>query len=495
MVQHEKPSGPSGGNGGPVAVKAKAPVSMTAEEAKRRVAELKAKMEEMQKRAKRTAASANLAGQNKQEQTQTEKRRKLDTPMEKTLHREAPATRSETRDTPKPQTTGGPRANPYLAHLREDVQPGSFGAYDARLGEASTFHQRKERRDRLAFKLLPKGKFIEAAEAERARQAHLAFLKDRKSTDTRRHFKKLLGTSTSSDGSKGNMLENTASKLAAFTGVRPVPTLEWWDKPFSTVERKAAKARKQAPENKPDKAHDATYNDMKIEYEKTFKLVQHPVPVAPLLPAPPPRQVPLYLTKEERKRQRRQIRQEREQEKRDKVLAGLIPPPEDKIKLSNGVLGNKIATDPTKVEAYAREKMAEREKNHQMRNLASKLTPQEKWEKANRKIEEDNAKGPHVAVYKVRDLTEPPELAASNRFKMDVNAQKLGLTGCVGIVAEPIQVEGLPPQYCNLVVVEGGPRGLAKFEVQMLRRIKFPPGPDGEPGSVKVWQGGIPLAF
>jgi U4/U6 small nuclear ribonucleoprotein PRP3 len=119
------------------------------------------------------------------------------------------------------------------------------------------------------------------------------------------------------------------------------------------------------------------YTVIAIENCKTHMYVQHPVAVKALggekLEVP----LPMYLTKTERKRIRKTAREEREREKRDKMMMGLLPAPEPKFKLSNfmKVLGDQAVADPSKVEMRVLQQMRQRELNHEMRNLAAKLTP------------------------------------------------------------------------------------------------------------------------
>lgn len=134
----------------------------------------------------------------------------------------------------------------------------------------------------------------------------------------------------------------------------------------------------------------------------------------------------LYLTKKERKRIRRTAREERETEKRDKLLMGLIPAPEPKFKLSNfmKLLGDQAVADPSKVEQRVQLQMQQRQLNHEMRNQAKKLTPAERKEKKRDKLLEDTSRQVHVAIFRVADFTDP-----KHRFKVDVNAQQLNISG------------------------------------------------------------------
>ncbi|TFJ86696.1 hypothetical protein NSK_001784 [Nannochloropsis salina CCMP1776] len=231
--------------------------------------------------------------------------------------------------------------------------------------------------------------------------------------------------------------------------------------------------------------------------------------------------LPTYLTKKERKRLRRQARKEREQEKRDKIALGLMPPPEPKMNLSNfmKVLANESIADPSAVTAKIQAQIREREKNHEMRNLARKLTPEERREKKRRKIINDMKKQIEVALFRVRQLHSP-----KIRYKIDVNAQQSGLSGgeggrkggkagrregrregkrttmlpggaqtddeCPLLDSSPLPLPPLvtsPPvgavltcrdpafgeEGMHLVVVEGGPRSVRRFVKLMTRRIKW----------------------
>ena len=150
------------------------------------------------------------------------------------------------------------------------------------------------------------------------------------------------------------------------------------------------------------------------------------MPVKPLGGERPEESLPMYLTKKERKRIRRQARQERELEKRDKMMMGLIPAPETKFKLSNfmKLLGDQAVADPSKVELRVIKEMQKRQLVHEMRNLSRTLTPTERKEKKRKKLIEDTSRQVYVALFRVKDFS-----SGKLRFKVDVNAQQLNLTG------------------------------------------------------------------
>jgi U4/U6 small nuclear ribonucleoprotein PRP3 len=205
--------------------------------------------------------------------------------------------------------------------------------------------------------------------------------------------------------------------------------------------------------------------------------VQHPVAVRALGGERPEQPMPMYLTKKERKRIRKTAREEREREKRDKMMMGLIAPAEPKFKLSNfmKVLGDQAIADPSKIELRVLQQMRQRELNHEMRNLSAKLTPAERKAKRLRKLQEDTTRHVHVAVFRVNDLTDP-----KHRFKVDVNAQQHFMSGTVVLCQQPEDSgssssgsgSGSKGGF-NLVVVEGGPKGVKKFTKLMLQRIPW----------------------
>ena len=61
-----------------------------------------------------------------------------------------------------------------------------------------------------------------------------------------------------------------------------------------------------------------------------------------------------------------------------------------------------------------------------------------------------------VAIFRVKDFSDP-----KHRFKVDVNMQQLNLTGTVLLC---------PAANTNLVVAEGGPKGIKKLVHLMTNR-------------------------
>eukprot|EP00088_Acartia_fossae_P062711 TRINITY_DN75900_c0_g1_i1.p1 TRINITY_DN75900_c0_g1~~TRINITY_DN75900_c0_g1_i1.p1 ORF type:complete len:230 (+),score=42.17 TRINITY_DN75900_c0_g1_i1:29-718(+) len=156
---------------------------------------------------------------------------------------------------------------------------------------------------------------------------------------------------------------------------------------------------------------------------------------------------------------RRQNRRENWKERQDKIRLGLVLPDEPKVKMSNlmRVLGNEQVLDPTKIEAHVRAQMAKRKADHEQANAERKLTPAQKKEKVARKLKEDTSAGVSVAVYRLKNLSNP-----AKKWKLEKNCQQLYMTGTVVLY-----------QDVNVVVVEGGPKQQKKYKQLMLNRAKF----------------------
>ena len=65
---------------------------------------------------------------------------------------------------------------------------------------------------------------------------------------------------------------------------------------------------------------------------------------------------------------------------------------------------------------------------HEAANAARKLTPEARREKTIRKLKEDTSLGVHVAVFRVKELKNPQK-----KYKVDINAQQLYLTGTCAV--------------------------------------------------------------
>lgn len=193
--------------------------------------------------------------------------------------------------------------------------------------------------------------------------------------------------------------------------------------------------------------------------EGVTNLVEHPIQMKAPTAMAKPVLLPVYLTKKERKKLRRQNRREAWKEKQEKIRLGLEPPPEPKVRMSNlmRVLGTQQVQDPTKIEAHVREQMVKRQRAHEEANASRKLTAEQRRDKKVKKLKEDTSRGVHVSVYRLLSLTNP-----AKKFKVEMNAKQLFLTGCVVLY-----------RNVNLVVVEGGPKQQKKYRRLMMSRIKW----------------------
>lgn len=286
------------------------------------------------------------------------------------------------------------------------------------------------------------GTFAKAAEKGRARVAEQEFLEEMKKAG------KLDPDATAAASADGAAaLDANAVMLGARSqkGKKKldlVPDIEWWDAPFI-----------------------ASYDDVSgdkfvIRGDKITHLEEHPVQIEPPTEkgeAEPT--IPLYLTKQERKKLRTKNRVERQRDLQEQIRMGLMPAPDNKLKISNFMksLVSDAVADPTQIEADVRKQMKERMMAHEKRNNERKLAPEERKAKRMEKVEKDKAEGTHVAVFKVGDLS-----SKKNRYKVDINAAELHLTGCV-----------VHTGHMSLVVVEGGTKALKKYKKLMLQRIDW----------------------
>lgn len=271
------------------------------------------------------------------------------------------------------------------------------------------------------LELNPKGKYIAAGNELRQRAEHERQLEAKRQ-----------------EAREKNLLPDESIGEHLYKLVMP-PSVEWWDAPF---------VKGQYEELVPDN-----------EKAPVTSYIQHPVFVA----APwekhlaPPK--PLYLTKKESKRIRRNERQRRLKDQQDRIKLGLEPPPPPKVKLSNlmNVLTNEAIQDPTGVEKRVRREMDERFHKHMQQNEERKLSKEEKHEKIKDAHEKDLAKGYFTTVYRISNLDDPQHF-----FKVDINAKQLDF---VGIVLKN-------PKY-NLVIVEGGEKGIKFYKKLLTRRIPW----------------------
>jgi len=293
-----------------------------------------------------------------------------------------------------------------------------------------------------------------------------------------------------------NEADDGSSKSTGGVVVIPTPlVMEWWDVDFLpsklkkevvALERKAVAKKavqRMKIKSKSDdlsESHDhaekederkdlEAQNDLisrcfaeaSIQYSKTYKLVQHPVPI---IPPNAPKEAPaptLHLTKKEMKRQRKLRRAEKQRELQDLQAAGLISAPEPKLTLSNfmRVLGDQAVMDPSKMEAKVTEQIHARRLKHEKMNAERKLTKEQRSEKRDKKLIEDTSEAVSVALFLVKDMSH-----RYHRTKVDLNAQQNKITGGVLECENP---------KMSLVICEGGPKAVKRYTRLMTVRMKW----------------------
>ncbi len=236
----------------------------------------------------------------------------------------------------------------------------------------------------------------------------------------------------------------------------PPPDVEWWD-------AKILVNKQSYPDEVLDEA---------ILMDKLTHYVEHPEELAPVFKEATLAPAPLKLTRKEVKKLRTQRRTAREQDKQQLMRQGLLEPPKPKVKLSNlmRVLTADATADPTAIEQQVAKEMAKRHAAHEDRNLARMLSPAERRQKKMKKLLDvlpgESLQEIHVAVYRINHAP-----TSQNRFKIEVNAFENHLTGAC-IVGRDM----------TLVIVEGGPKTLRRYEHLMMRRIKWHEDDDREDG-------------
>lgn len=386
-------------------------------------------------------------------------------------------------------------ANPYLAHRvsHSDKKPTSSASNDgAGLEDEATaaFHDErivsssKVRRREQALRFVPAGTFIKRAQRAERRAQRAANRLDQQGKVAQVHRIEMddaNGSTAPGDAPDSSTPEDVVPPISASLTTSALRAeragCEWWDLPFLPKERRTLlqgvlRGRKLTAEELSGLA-ELGPGDFKLRRAKTWNLVEHPAALAPVGEAPDPGPQPLRLTERERKKIRRQRRKEQQQELQDKIRLGLIEPPDPKMKISNmmRVLGEEAVANPSLVERKARAQMAERQQDHEMRNLARKLTPAERREKNIAKLQKDRvdaeASGIGVAVFRISgELVDPRQ-----RFKIDMNARQLYLTGVCLIVEHGSRADTAP---VNMVLIEGGRKAIKKFKRLLLKRIAWP---------------------
>ena len=316
--------------------------------------------------------------------------------------------------------------------------------------------QARDNRKKRAFSFVAEGHYTRKAEDIRAKAAVELMLQNASKPEyKRRAAAEALARAQSAEaaaegGGGGGGGGGDAGGSVSASGktlerrLAEVPGAEWWDLPLLSATSYSAGDGLEA-------------NSV---LEGISHLIEHPVPIAPPAEPPAPAPMPLPLTKRERKKLRTQRRLAAEKEKQDQIRCGLIAPPPPKVKISNlmSVMKDEAVADPSAVEAKVRAEMAQRVKNHEMRNAARKLTPAERRAKKKRKLTNDpSGGGTPVSLYRIDQL-----VSEKKQYKIDINAQQNHLTGTFILMEE-----------CNLLVVEGGPKAQKRYRKLLMQRIDW----------------------
>merc|ERR1712228_771347 len=202
---------------------------------------------------------------------------------------------------------------------------------------------------------------------------------------------------------------------------------------------------------------------------------------------------------------------EEHQNKTDEIRLGLREPPEPRLKLSNvlRVLGAAAIRDPTAAESIARAQMWKRKLKHELHNATNQLTPAQRREKKRKKLQEDTSKEVHVSIFVIFKL-----FGKLNKGKICLNAQQRNLTGALIMLnSKENEVESEENDddkdkkvdikllrggdnenelSLNMVIVEGGPKGISKYQRLLLHRIKWPNDERMEGKNCqKIWEGTV----
>lgn len=290
-------------------------------------------------------------------------------------------------------------------------------------GQTATLKSRNSRQ--LIFN--QKGKYIQQANALR-RQAALEAMKRRIAESSRK-----IGIDEDVETERNYLVEAP-------------PEIEWWDEGLVD-----------------DKTYDCIEDPAKLKIDTQDSIItvyiQHPVLLEPPQEKNVPAPKPMFLTAKEQAKLRRQRRMADLKEQQAKIRLGLEPAPPPKVKKGNlmRVLGEEAVKDPTAVEARVNREIAERQQKHEDMNEGRKLTKEQRHEKLEVNQDKDAAKGIHVLVFKIDNLSN-----GQHRFKIGKNAEQHALTGVC--VVHPRQ---------NLVIVEGGEWSIKKYKKLMLNRIDW----------------------
>lgn len=291
------------------------------------------------------------------------------------------------------------------------------------------------------------GKYIEKAEKMRMQAEIGKTLSSKKHSSNNNDMDDKMMTEFGGSGINPNLIPLSNKKFEITRKqVDAVPDVEWWDAPLL--------------QNKSYSDIDVEKNTFSLKEGKFTHYVEHPVPIGtPADKASTVAPTPLMLTKKERKKLRTQSRLQKQKEKQEKIRLGLMPTDQPKATHANmmKVFGTDAALNPTAIDMMVTAQKDERLRRHLAENAARKATKQQKREKRMQKISQDRSSELQVALFRIGDLSDP-----RNQFKLTVNGNELHLTGCVIMCGDT-----------NIVVAEGGPKGIKYYEKLLMRRIDW----------------------
>lgn len=232
-----------------------------------------------------------------------------------------------------------------------------------------------------------------------------------------------------------------------------IPEVEWWDKNYIIGAE--------------------GYDAKKLKLDLITHYIHHPRALGDLSMEEAPK-MPLYLTKREKDKRRRKKSKAKHDEMIDKIILGIEKPPEPKLKLSNivRVLGSQSYADPSAAEGKAKTQMRIRRMKHLLHNENRRLTPSQRSEKKRKQLLEDTNKEVHVSVFRVSNLSD-----TKIQWKIKTNAKQYNLTGRMLLF-----------KNMNMVLVEGGVKGIRRLTALMTRRINWSEKETSTP-CIHVWQG------
>eukprot|EP00698_Gefionella_okellyi_P025275 TRINITY_DN9206_c0_g1_i1.p1 TRINITY_DN9206_c0_g1~~TRINITY_DN9206_c0_g1_i1.p1 ORF type:complete len:598 (-),score=155.96 TRINITY_DN9206_c0_g1_i1:47-1840(-) len=310
----------------------------------------------------------------------------------------------------------------------------------------------KHNRPRRDLVFAEAGKFIEQAEQHRAVAILKETLGDAKTAAPREDKDVFMGDV--------NQIELGDRARVMGAPVAPpvvVPDIEWWDAPLLT--NHSYKDVRLTPNDRALNDDDLRRIDLVLK--KMTILVEHPIPIQPPGDNSAPAARPAMLTQKEQAKLRKATRREAQKEKQDLIRSGLMPPPPNKVKISNlmRVLTTEALMDPTRIEAEVRTQMDERRQEHDKANAERKLTASERRKKKIKKLCGNLTSAVQVAVFRIWDTSNK-----SCMWKVFKNCIQNHCSGVTIVTGTP----GL-----NIFICEGPPKCLSRIRKLLEKRIKW----------------------